>query len=155
MLRLATIAIAFLVVGLTLIGKARADEGLIIKPSAYPVSETVDRLEAVLGEKGIIVLARVDHAANAGKAGLELPPTELLIFGNPKLGTPLMQSARTVGIDLPMKALVWEDDAGDVFLAYNDPAYLAARHGIDDRVEVVETMSGALGGLTDAATAAP
>lgn len=137
---------------LALIGTARADEGLIVKPSAHPVAQTLDRLEAVLGKKGIVVLARVDHAANAANAGLELPPTEVLIFGNPKLGTPLMQSARTIGIDLPMKALVWEDEAGDVFLAYNDPAWLAARHGIEDRTEVIETMSGALGALTDAAT---
>lgn len=141
-----------LAIAFALIGTARAGDGLIVKPSAYPVAETADRLEAALGEKGIIVLARVDHAANAGKAELELAPTELLIFGNPKLGTPLMQSQPTIAIDLPMKALVWEDPEGGVFLAYNDPSYLAARHGVDDRAEVIETMSGALGALTDVAT---
>jgi uncharacterized protein (DUF302 family) len=147
-------AAALALVGLVLVGTARADDGLIVKPSAHPVAATLDRLEDALGEKGILIVARVDHAANASGAGLALPPTELLIFGNPKLGTPLMQSTRTIGIDLPMKALVWEDAAGDVFLAYNDPAWLAARHGIDDRAEVVQTMSGALAALTDAATSA-
>lgn len=132
---------------------AGAEEGLVVRSSANSVTDTVARLEAALEEKGIAVLARVDHAANAANAGLELPPTELLIFGNPKLGTPLMQSQRAVGIDLPMKALVWQDDAGDVFLAYNEPAWLAGRHGIEDRAEVVETMSGALDALTESAVA--
>lgn len=132
-------------------GPLRAADGLVVKPSVYDVAETVDRLETALGEKGIAVLVRVDHAANASGAGLDLPPTELLIFGNPKLGTPLMQSAREVGIDLPMKALVWEDEAGDVFLAYNAPAWFAERHEIQDREEVIETMTGALDALTDTA----
>lgn len=144
--------IVLMAIGLGQGALAQADEGLIVKPSAYPVGETVDRLETALESKGITVLARVDHAANASSAGLELLPTQLLIFGNPKLGTPLMQSARTVGIDLPMKALVWEDEAGDVFLAYNDPAYIARRHAVEDRAEVIETMGGALAALTDAAT---
>ena len=134
-------------------GPVSAAEGLVVKSSTYGVAETVDRLETALGEKGITVLARVDHAANAASAGMDLPPTELLIFGNPKLGTPLMQSEREVGIDLPMKALVWEDEDGDVFLAYNEPAWFARRHGIGDRGQVIEKMAGALDALTDAAVA--
>lgn len=143
------------VVGLTLagLGAAVADEnGLVVKQSAHGVVETVDRLEQILGDKGITVMARIDHAENAGKVDEELPPTELLVFGNPALGTPLMQSARTIGIDLPMKALVWEDADGTVWLAYNDPAWLVARHGIEDQGEVAGKMTGALDQITDGAT---
>lgn len=135
-------------------GPARGDAGLVAKPSEHAVAETADRLEQVLADKGITVFARVDHAEGAQKVDAELPPTQLLIFGNPRLGTPLMQSAREVGIDLPMKALIWEDDAGEIWLAYNDPSYLAERHDIEDRGEVVETMAGALDQLTDAAITA-
>lgn len=136
-------------------GPARSETGLVVKPSAHDVIETTDRLEQALSaNEGITVFARVDHAQGASKVGAELPPTQLLIFGNPKLGTPLMQSAREIGIDLPMKALVWEDEAGEVWLAYNDPAWLAQRHGIEDQGQIIETMTGALDQLTDAATAA-
>lgn len=138
---------------LVVLGGAIADEkGLIVKESVHDVIETVDRLERILDEKGITVVARIDHAENARKVEEDLPPTELLVFGNPALGTPLMQSSRTVGIDLPMKALVWQDEEGDVWLAYNDPAWLVARHGIEDQVEVAARMTGALDQITDAAT---
>lgn len=99
---------------------ATADE-LTTKQSKFPVKETVDRLATALKEKGINPTARVDHAAAAKAAGLELKPTEVLMFGNPKLGTPLMQADRRVAIDLPMKVLVWEDDAGKVWIAYTRP----------------------------------
>jgi uncharacterized protein (DUF302 family) len=135
-------------------GPAFGDAGLVAKPSSHDVGETADRLERMLGEKGITVFARVDHAEGAKSVDAELPPTQLLIFGNPKLGTPLMQSAREAGIDLPMKVLVWEDEAGEVWLAYNDPAWLAERHGIEDQDETVKAMSGALDQLTNAATGA-
>jgi uncharacterized protein (DUF302 family) len=139
---------------LTLTDPAGATEGLVAKRSPYPVAETMDRLERVVRERGLIVVARVDHAAAAQKTGLTLRPTELLIFGNPKAGTPLMQSAQSVGIDLPLKVLAWEDDKGQVLLAYNDPGWLAARHGVSDRAEVVRAIAGALDALTDAVTKA-
>lgn len=130
---------------------AQADAGLVTKQSPYGVGETLDRLEKVLTSKGITVFARIDHAAGATKIGSELPATEVLIFGNPKLGTPLMQSNRAIGIDLPLKALVWEDAAGQVWLAYNQPAYLSDRHDIKDRDKVFANMNGALDNLTNAA----
>lgn len=131
---------------------ALADNGLVVKESAYGVTETIDRLEAALKSKGLTIFARVDHAAGAARTDQELRPTMLLIFGNPKLGTPLMQSAQTVGIDLPQKALAYEDADGKVFLVYNDPAYLAARHGIGDKEKVFTTITGALNNFSDAAT---
>lgn len=130
---------------------AQADAGLVTKQSPYGVGETLDRLEKVLTSKGITVFARIDHAAGAAKIGSELPATEVLLFGNPKLGTPLMQSNPTIGIDLPLKALVWEDSAGQVWLAYNQPAYLSDRHDIKDRDKVFANMNGALDNLTNAA----
>ncbi len=129
------------------------DDDLIIKPSAHSVKETINALQSILESKGIKVFGRVDHAANAKNAGLELPPTELLVFGNPKLGTPLMQSNRHIGIDLPMKALAWQDADGKVFLAYTDPEELKDRYDIDDKDEVFDKMKKALGGMTDKATA--
>jgi len=131
---------------------AMAAEGLVVKPSQYSVQETIDRLEAALKEKGLTIFARIDHQAGASKADLELNPTQVLIFGNPKLGTPLMTSAPTTAIDLPQKALAYEDADGKVYLAYNDVGYLQARHGIEGRDEVMGKIRGALGNFTDAAT---
>lgn len=130
-----------------------AENGLISKPSAHSATETLDRLEAILKEKGIIIFARVDHAKGAENVGIALRPTQLLIFGNPKLGSHFFTSQQTAGIDLPMKALAWEDEKGQVWLTYNDPAYIAERHAIHDRDEVVKKMSTALGKFTDAAIA--
>src|SRR5262245_359387 len=107
-----------------------AADGLIAAKSSYGPKETMDRLETLLKEKGMTIFARVDHAAGAAKVGKKLRPTEVLIFGNPQGGTPFIECSQTVGIDLPLKMLVWEDDAGQVFVGYNDPAYLAARHGV-------------------------
>jgi uncharacterized protein (DUF302 family) len=107
-----------------------AADGLIVMSSPYSAAITVQRLENEVKVRGLTIFARVDHAAGAAKAGLKLRPTILLIFGNPKGGTPFMLCEQTVGIDLPLKALVWQDESGQVWLGYNDPAYIAKRHGI-------------------------
>lgn len=130
-----------------------ADTGLVKKLSSRSVQETMNNLEKLVRKKGLMVFARIDHAVQAAKYGRELPPTQLLLFGNPRLGSTLMTSQPSVGIDLPVKVLVWQDRDGKVWLAFNDPAYLAARHGIRDRQEVIEKMSGLLRGLATAAAA--
>jgi uncharacterized protein (DUF302 family) len=107
-----------------------ADNGMITKPSKYPVAETVTRIEDVLKAKGVTLFARIDHSGEAQKAGLTMRPTQLLIFGNPKAGTPVMNAAPTAAIDLPLKTLVWEDAQGKVWVAHNSADYLAQRHGI-------------------------
>jgi uncharacterized protein (DUF302 family) len=110
------------------------------------------RLEAEVKARGMTVFARIDHAAGAAGAGLSLRPTELLIFGNAKAGTPLMQTVQTTGIDLPLKALVWEDASGATWLSYNDPAWLAQRHGVAGETEtVIGMMSKALDAVAQAA----
>lgn len=131
--------------------EARAGEGLVVKESAHSVSATLDRLTKVLESKGITIFTRIDHAAGAKKIGAALKPTELLIFGNPKLGTPLMQAERKIGLDLPLKALAWEDEAGKVWLAYTAPNTLKARHNVSGRDKVFKKMTGALDKLTGAA----
>ena len=130
------------------------DDGLITVPSAYGVDDTAERLRAALEERGLTVLGVVDHAANAAGANLELPPTTLILAGNPNLGTPLMQSSRSFAIDLPQKFLVWEDEAGDVHITYNDPQHLADRHGVTDQDEVIETITNALANFAAGAAAA-
>ncbi|MGC2558128.1 MAG: DUF302 domain-containing protein [Terriglobales bacterium] len=104
--------------------------GIIDIPSPYSVPETLARLQAILKEKGVTIFALVDHSGEAAKAGLEMRPTQLLIFGNPKGGTPVMVAAPSTAIDLPLKALAWQDAQGKVWLSYNDPEYLQQRHGI-------------------------
>lgn len=131
---------------------AGENNGLISKKSSHSVSVTLDRLEKILKEKGFTIAVRWNHGGGAKKAGIPLRPTEVLMFGNPKVGTNFMTSNQTAGIDLPMKALAWEDANGQVWLSYNDPQYLADRHGIGDRAEIVKKMTGALGKFTDAAT---
>ena len=128
-----------------------AGEGLVTIGSSFDVKTTADRLEGVLQEKGMTVFARIDHAAGARTAGTSLPPTELIIFGNPKVGTPLMQCQRTVAVDLPQKALIWEDDSGQVWLSYNDPTYLASRHDISGCDAVLEKITTALERFASAA----
>lgn len=125
---------------------------LIKKKSPYSVEETLDRLEKALKEKNIVVVVRVDHARNAESAGLKLPPTQLLVFGKPEHGTKLMEENRQIGIELPMKVLSWQDDTGQVWIAYNSPATIAKSYGIGADHEVVQQMSGGLDKLTDAAT---
>jgi uncharacterized protein (DUF302 family) len=103
-------------------------KGLLTIESDYTVKETIDRLSAILKSKGITIFSRIDHAANAEKAGLPLRPTELIIFGNPEAGTILMQDNQTAGIDLPLKALAWQDESGKVWLTHNDMQWIAERH---------------------------
>jgi uncharacterized protein (DUF302 family) len=110
-----------------------SDKGLVTVACARPVRETVDRLAEVVAGAGLTVFARIDHAGNAAQVEMELRPTELLIFGNPRGGTPLMQDQQTAGIDLPVKALVWQDADGKVWLTYNDAEWLAQRHGLGPR----------------------
>ena len=130
-----------------------AAEGLVSLRSSFGPKETTDRLKAELQARGLTVFAQIDHAAGAASAGLTLRPTEVVIFGNAKGGTPLIQAAQTIGIDLPLKALVWQDDAGDTWLSYNDPAWLAQRHGIAEQAQtVVANMSGMLSALAKAVT---
>jgi uncharacterized protein (DUF302 family) len=107
------------------------DNGIVNKPSKYSVPETLDRLEAVLRSKGIKIFARIDQQAEAEKVGLEMRPTQLLIFGDPKSGTPIMDSYPSMAIDLPLKALAWEGADGRVWLSYNSPRYLQMRHGLE------------------------
>jgi len=133
---------------------AHAGELMVVKQSPYTVAKTLDRLTAVMQKKGITIFARVNHTAGAQNVGLQLKPTELLIFGNPKLGTPLMQAKREIGVDLPLKALAWQGDAGKVWLGYTAPDALKARHGVDGRDGVFKKMTGALDKLTSAAVKA-
>lgn len=106
--------------------------GLITHPSPYTVPETLDRLEAILRTKNITIFARVDHSGEAAKVGLTMPPTQLLIFGNPKGGTPIMVAAPLAAIDLPLKALAWQDAGGKVWISINDPHYLQSRYALSD-----------------------
>jgi uncharacterized protein (DUF302 family) len=124
--------------------RAMAADGLTTIPSSHAPKETMNRLEAEVKAKGMTVFARIDHAAGASAAGLSLRPTEVLIFGNAKAGTPLMQSVQTIGIDLPLKALVWQDESGKTWLSYNDPAWLAKRHRLSGAEPAVGIMTGAL-----------
>ena len=127
--------------------------GLVVKKSPYSATETIDRLARILKKKGITIAARWSHHQGARDAGIELRPTELIIFGNPEVGSHFFTSAQTAGIDLPMKALAWEDADGQVWLGYNDPRYIADRHGIDDRGDTIRKMTRALDKLTGAAIA--
>lgn len=126
-------------------------DGLIKIESHHGVKETVDRLVAAIEKRGIKIAARIDHAAAAKAAGLELAPTELLIFGNPTLGTPLMHESRTMGIDLPMKILTWQDASGKVWMAFSDPEDFKSRHGVRTHDEIFAKMRNALEGLAQAA----
>ena len=134
-----------------LTGVAGAAEGLITVKSPHGVKETLDRFESAAKARGLNVFLRLDHAAGAQKMGKTLRPTELLIFGNPQGGTPLMECAQSAGIDLPLKALAWQDAAGQVWLAYNDPRYLAGRHDAGECSPVVQNLSKAIAGLVQEA----
>jgi len=139
-MKLSHLLFASLLISLSSI--AVAADGLIAVKSPFSVKETMNRFEKLVKQKGLNMFARIDHAAGAAKIGKALRPTELLIFGNPQGGTPFMECAQTVGIDLPLKALVWKDASGQVWLGYNDPAYLAQRHGV--------ALCPSVGGLTKA-----
>ncbi len=122
-----------------------AAAGLTTIKSSHPVEATMSRLETAVKAKGLTVFARIDHAGGASAVGLSLRPTEVLIFGNAKGGTPLMQAVQTIGIDLPLKALVWQDASGETWLSWNDPAWLGSRHGATG----VEAVAGKLAALLE------
>lgn len=155
-MRLAKLVV-FALIALTILGEnAMSADGLITTRSSFGPEETMRRFEAEVRAKGMTVFANIDHAAGATAAGLQLRPTDLLIFGAAKGGTPLMQSVQTIGIDLPLKALVWQDEAGVTYLSYNDPAYLSARHELGDSAKsVVEGMSNGLKAIAAKATTSP
>lgn len=123
-------------------------EGLTVAASPHDAKATLDRLTAAITARGMSIFGRVDHAAGAEQVGMALDPTEVIIFGNPKGGTPLMQANQTVGIDLPLRALVWSDAAGQTWLAYNDPAWIARRHGVEGvTTGPVQAMTAALAAI--------
>jgi uncharacterized protein (DUF302 family) len=130
-------------------------DGLITIPSNYGPADTMNRLEATVRAKGMTVFAHVDHAAGAAAVGMTLRPTDLLIFGNARGGTPLMQLDQTIGIDLPLKALVWQDASGKTWLSYNDPSWMAKRHELGSEVEATDkALTTALKAVASAATGA-
>jgi uncharacterized protein (DUF302 family) len=124
---------------------AVSDNGIVSKPSNYSVDETMRKLQAVLAAKAVTVFALIDHSGEAEKVGMQMPPTKLLVFGNPKGGTPLMLAAPSIAIDLPLKILVAEDDQGKVLVSYNSPAYLGERHGLPENllqnIALVESLA--------------
>jgi uncharacterized protein (DUF302 family) len=130
--------------------------GLITVVSHFSATETMDRLEAEVQARGMTVFARINHAGGAAQVGLDLRPTEVVVFGNARGGTPLMQAAQTIGIDLPLKTLVWEDTAGKVWLSYNNPAWLAQRHGLGAEVaQPVAALASMLAAVAFKATTPP
>jgi len=129
-----------------------ADSGIISVKSVHSVEKTLDRLEALLHKKGMTIFKRVNHSVGAKGVGIDLRPTEVLIFGNPKIGSPMMVCAQTIAIDLPQKALAWEDEKGQVWLSYNDPSYLATRHHMKGCDKIVKKVSTALANFAKGAT---
>jgi uncharacterized protein (DUF302 family) len=124
-----------------------AETGVVRLKSAYSVEETADRLEAILQQREINLFERIDHAAGARSVGQELRPTQLMIFGNPNVGTPLMQCNQSVAIDLPQKALIWLDETNQTWLGYNDPAYLMTRHNLAGCEAVIERLGQVLNAI--------
>jgi uncharacterized protein (DUF302 family) len=129
---------------------AGTDKGITTRPSSHTVDETVDRLKGILQSRGVTLFSLVDHSGEADRVGMKMPPTKLLIFGSPKGGTPLMQAAPSIAIDLPLKILVSEDGEGKVWVSYNSPAYLQQRHGfaavLITNIAVVESLAAAAAG---------
>ena len=133
-----------------------AVDGLTTVRSSYGPKETISRLEGEIRSRGLTVFAHIDHMAGAAAVGLSLRPTDVLLFGNARGGTPLMQSIQTIGIDLPLKMLVWQDAAGDTWLSYNDPHWIAKRHGVGQEAEAtISAMAAALDALAATAAARP
>jgi len=131
---------------------AAAADGMVSVPSAYNVRETGDRVESILHEQGMTIFNRIKHSESAGKVGIEIPETELIIFGNPKVGSRLMKCRQSAAIDLPLKALIWEDEKADVWLSYNDPRYLEKRHDISGCEEIISKIEKALAGIAKSAS---
>ena len=128
-----------------------AGDDFVTKKSSNTVAVSMDRLENALKQRGVGIVARVDHAAAAQKADLKLRPTQVLIFGNPKLGTPLMHSSQQIGLDLPLKVLAWEDAKGQTWLTYEKPDEMAERHGVKEPIEILKKMAGVLDAVTNEA----
>jgi uncharacterized protein (DUF302 family) len=145
-------AVLFATLSSVCLGTA-ANAEIISRNSPYPVTETMDRLEAAVGNAGATVFARIDHAQGAANVDADLRPTELLIFGNPKIGTPAMQDAQTAGLDLPLRVLVFEAADGTTTVAYHAPLDLVETHGLPNDAEYIKMMTGALDKLTSAAIA--
>jgi len=148
------ISVQALIIAILLSTQAYADssDGIVRIKSNNSVTATIDKLETVLKKKGMTIFTRVDHTAGAEKAGLKIRPTELLIFGNPKVGTPLMLCSQTAALDLPQKSLAYEDENGQVWLVYNDPAYMAKRHNIKGCEKAVQKVTNALATFASVAT---
>ena len=146
-MRLVLATLAFL-----LTAAAAHAQALVVRESKFSVKETLDRLAAELEKRGMKVAARIDHTAGAKSVGMDMPPTEVVMFANPKLGTPLMQSAPSIAIDLPMRMVAWQDKAGKVWIGYTAPDMLKQRHAINNRDEQFTAMAGALDGLAKAAS---
>ncbi|MEJ2592142.1 MAG: DUF302 domain-containing protein [Candidatus Thiodiazotropha sp.] len=142
----------FIAIALFAAAAAHADGGLVNVPSRFSVQETADRFAAAAEQAGLKLFARIDHAAGAEKVGMPLRPTQLIIFGSPKVGTAIMTSDQRAGIDLPLKALAWQDAEGKVWLSYNSPDYLFGRFAIEDRAPVKQKITGALAKFAKAAT---
>lgn len=149
----ATLCVMALLLWSLLPAPARSQDGLVQRTVTRPPAEVLDRLEALVKQRGLVVFARIDHGGAAAQAGLPLRATELLLFGHPKGGTPLMQCAQSVGIDLPLKALAWRDESGRTHVAFNDPDYIARRHGISQcaALEGLRRLTAALLADLDAA----
>ncbi|MBW4707735.1 DUF302 domain-containing protein [Roseobacter sp. YSTF-M11] len=143
-----------LALGMTLFATSALADDMIKITSPHSVSETLDRLEQAVTGAGATVFARIDHAAGAAKIDAELRPTQLLIFGNPRIGTPAMQAVQSTGLDLPLRVLAYENEAGETIVAYHAPAAMADAHGIDTTAPYIQQMAGALNKLTSKATAA-
>jgi uncharacterized protein (DUF302 family) len=130
---------------------AMAEEGMIHVLSSFSVQKTADRLENILSEKGMTIFKRMNHSEGASKVGIELRDTVLIIFGNPKVGSPLMKCQQTIAIDLPQKALIWEDEKANVWISYNDPSYIKNRHKVTGCEDVFSKVEKALAGITQSA----
>lgn len=146
---LAVVVALALIAAVTTTDAFARSEGIVAKPSAYPVKETKDRLERILKAKGFTVYARIDLGAAARSINQGLAPAEVLVFGMPKISTSLMQSNIVIGIDLPLKALAYQESDGQIYLTYNHPGYLVRRHGITDMNRLVSAISRILANLTD------
>ena len=152
MMKILNRVLLMLAVLIVILPTAQADDGLVNVRSQFDVPQTLDRFEAAAKDAGLKVFARIDHAKGAASVGKSLRPTQLLIFGSPKVGTGVISSDQRAGIDLPLKALAWRDAEGVVWLTYTRPDYLLSRFGIDDRPEIQQKMTGALAKLAKAAT---
>ena len=146
------IILCLLCINVSVMAQDSVGKGLKYSKSNYDVATTANRLEAVLRQRGFTIFNRIDHAAGAQSVGMNLPPTELVIFGNPRVGTQLMKCQRTVGIDLPQKALIYKNSAGHVLLAYNDPMYLDIRHKLRGCRDLLNNIKTALASIAKAAT---